>query len=105
VRDTKDAGEDRGLTFINPRLEADEVAATFVTAWTMGDYGLSYDLLASNSSLPDGLDRDEWIEHHRTWANEAHPTRFELSFVRERETSQSTLWLPNTFGRSLSSRK
>src|SRR5438270_10325310 len=101
-----DAGEDRGLTFIDPNLEPDEVAATFVTAWSLGDYGLTYDLLSSNSSLRDELERDEWIEQRRAWANEAHPTLFELSFVREREASQSALWVPATFsGRSLSSRK
>src|SRR6266568_1018260 len=74
-----DAGEDRGLTFIDPNLEPDEVAATFVTAWSLGDYGLTYDLLSSNSSLHDGLERDEWIEQRRAWTNEAHPTLFELT--------------------------
>ena len=48
--------------------------ATFVTAWSLGDYGLTYDLLSSNSSLRDGLERDEWIEQRRAWADEAHPT-------------------------------
>ena len=101
-----DEGKDRGLTFINPNLEPDEVVATFVAAWSLGDYGLTYDLLASNSSLRDGPGRDEWIEQHRAWANEAHPTLFELSFVREREASQSALWVPATFrGMSPSSRK
>ena len=101
-----DAGEDRGLTFINPNLEPDEVVATFVTAWALGDYGLSHDLLSSNSSLRDGLERDEWIEQRRAWANEAHPTLFELTFVREREASQSALWVPATFSsRNPSSRK
>src|SRR6266516_218175 len=104
VFDARDTGEDRGLTFINPNLEPDEVVATFVTAWSLGDYGLTYDLLSSNSSLRDGLERDEWIEQHRAWADEAHPTLFELGFVREREASQSALWVPATF-RSLSSRK
>ena len=101
-----DEGKDRGLTFINPNLEPDEVVATFVAAWSLGDYGLTYDLLASNSSLRDGLVRDDWIEQHRAWANEAHPTLFELSFVREREASQTALWVPATFrGMSPSSRK
>ena len=106
VFDARDAGEDRGLTFINPNLEPDEVVATSVTAWSLGDFGLTYDLLSSNSSLRDGLERDEWIEQHRAWANEAHPSLFEFGFVREREASQPALWVPPTFsGRSLSSRK
>src|SRR5438270_12625514 len=101
-----EGGEDRGLTFISPNLEPDEVVATFVTAWALGDYGLTYDLLSSNSSLRDELERDEWIEQRRAWANEAHPTLFELTFVREREASQPALWVPASFsGRNPSSRK
>ncbi len=49
VTDAEDVGEDRGLTFINPKLESDEVVATFVTAWSLGDFGLNYDLLARDS--------------------------------------------------------
>lgn len=101
-----EGGEDRGLTFISPNLEPDEVVATFVTAWALGDYGLTYDLLSRNSSVQGGLEREDWIEQRRAWTNEAHPTLFELSFVREREASQSALWVPATFsGRNLSSRK
>src|SRR5712692_5070085 len=101
-----DAGEDRGLSFINPNLEPDEVVTTFVSAWALGDYGLDYDLLSRESSIHDTLARDEWIEQRRAWANEAHPSRFELGFVREREPSKSALWLPSTFGaRNMSSRR
>ena len=121
VLEAEDAGEDRGLTFINPTLEADEVTATFITAWALGDYGLSYDLLSSNSSLrsigssaplarryqePIGAARGEWIEQRRAWANEAHPSRFELGFIHEREAETAGLWLPSSFGgRNLGSRK
>lgn len=103
VLDTTDVGEDRGLTFINPALEADEVVATFVGAWALGDYGLTSDLLSSDSSLRNGLTREEWIERHHTWTKEAKPTRFELGFVREREPSRSALWLPSSFSSSTSS--
>ncbi|MFL5626968.1 MAG: tetratricopeptide repeat protein [Ktedonobacteraceae bacterium] len=97
ILDATDVGEDRGLTFINPRLEPDEVVGTFVGGWALGDYGLNYDMLTRNSSLRAGLERDEWIEQRRAWANEAHPTRFELGFIREREASAPALWLPSSF--------
>ncbi len=99
-------GGDRGLTFINPNLEGDESVATFVTAWALGDYGLTYDLLARDSHIREGLDRDEWVERRRAWASEARPTRFELSFIHEREASAPVLWLPSSAGgRGSSTRK
>lgn len=91
-----DAGEDRGLTFVAPEQEPDGVAANFAGAWSMGDFGLCYDLTTRNSPLREGLARDEWIEQRRKWADEAHPTRFEVYFIREREHNQQALWLPGT---------
>lgn len=90
-----EAGEDRGLTFIGRDLEPDMVAANFAGGWSMGDYGLCYDMLTSNSSLREGLSRDEWVALRRAWADEAHPARFEMYFLQERKQArQSTLWLP-----------
>jgi tetratricopeptide (TPR) repeat protein len=92
-----EVGEDRGLTFISRGLEPDMVAANFAGAWAMGDYGLCYDLLTRDSPLLEGHSRAEWIELRRRWADEAHPTRFELYFLTEREqSSQSGLWLPTS---------
>ena len=91
------AGEDHRQSFINPDLEADEIAATFAGGWALGDYGLNYDMLSRDSKLREDLERSEWIERRRAWANEAHPTRFELSMVREREPQEapvSVLWVP-----------
>ncbi len=102
-------GEDRGLNFINPGLEPEELIATFIAAWSLGDYDLTYSLLAPDSSLRDDLERDEWIELRRAWADEAHPSRFEMSYVRERETGETTsaIWLPTAFfpGSRASTRK
>lgn len=94
---TQEAGEDRGLTFIAPGLEPDMLAANFAGGWSMGDYGLCYDLLARDSALLEGHDREEWMQIRRSWADEAHPSRFELYFLREREQhQQSSLWLPSS---------
>ncbi|GAC1645077.1 MAG: hypothetical protein NVS4B12_10800 [Ktedonobacteraceae bacterium] len=91
-----DGGEDRGHTFIHPELEDQETIVNFLGAWSLGDYGLAYDLLTEGSSIRNSLSRDEWIEQHRAWYDEAHPTRVELGFVHERERSQSALWLPTS---------
>lgn len=98
ILDAKDAGVDRGDTFINPTIEPDELAATFIGAWALGDYGLTYDMLTRDSSLKEGASREEWVDHHHTWAKEAKPSLFELTFVREREVSKPALWVPTAFG-------
>ncbi len=101
-----DVGEDRGRTFISPDLNAEEVVANFVGGWSLGDFGLAYDLLANGSSLREGLTRDEWIERRRAWAKEADPGDFSISFIHEREQPKSTLWVPAPiFGSHASSRK
>jgi tetratricopeptide (TPR) repeat protein len=96
IMNAPDMGTDRGLTFIGPELDADEVVGNFIGAWSLGDFGLCFDLLASDSPLCEGLARDEWIDLRRKWADEARPARFELSFLREREPSQQSIWLPSS---------
>lgn len=92
-----EVGDDRGLSFIERGLEPDMVAANFAGGWSMGDYGLCYDLLTRDSSIREGHDRDQWMEMRRSWADEAHPSRFEIYFLREREQhQQTTLWLPTS---------
>lgn len=103
ILDAQDVGIDRGSTFINPNIEPDELVATFIGAWSLGDYGLTYDMLTSDSSLKEGASREEWIEHHHAWANEAKPSLFELTFVREREVSKPAIWVPTAFGAGRSS--
>ncbi|HEX3643423.1 MAG TPA: hypothetical protein VHV10_19220, partial [Ktedonobacteraceae bacterium] len=100
-----DLGEDQGHTFITPELEEEEVIINFLGAWSFGDYGLAYDLLTHDSSIRDGLSRDEWIECHRPWHKEAHPARIKLGFIHEREGGQSALWLPSSVNLRSSSRK
>jgi tetratricopeptide (TPR) repeat protein len=96
ILEADDLGQDRNQTFINPELTEAEVAINFIGAWSMGDYGLAYDLLTSGNSIREGLSRVEWVERRRAWSDEAHPTRMELGFVHERAQSQSALWLPTS---------
>src|SRR6266568_3710749 len=96
VLDAYDLDEDHGKTFINPDLDPDEIVGDFVGAWTLGDFGLCFDLLASDSSLSEGLSRDEWVDLRRKWEDEAQPARYEPRFLRERERSQQSIWLPSS---------
>ncbi len=102
-------GKDRGRTFINPELTEQETVVNFIGGWSFGDFGLTYDLLTTDSPIRAGLERDEWIEQRRNWHKEAKPTRLELSFVHEREQTQqasSMLWLPSSpFAGRASTRK
>ena len=91
-----DVDVDRGKTFINPDLDPDEIVGNFIGAWSLGDFGLCFDLLANDSSLSEGLSRDEWVDLRRKWADEAHPARYEPGFLRERERSQQSIWLPSS---------
>ncbi|MBV9691437.1 MAG: tetratricopeptide repeat protein [Ktedonobacteraceae bacterium] len=105
ILQANDLDEDHGLTFIRPDLEDEKVMMNFLGAWSLGDYGLAYDLLTAHSNLREGLERDEWIERRRAWANEAHPARIELGFVHQSEQSQSVLWLPTPLPTGHSSSK
>jgi tetratricopeptide (TPR) repeat protein len=96
VMNASDPGEDRGQTFLEPELTDQEVVINFLGAWSMGDYGLTYDFLSQNNTLQEGLSREEWVKRHRDWADEAHPARLELGFVREPEQRQSALWVPTS---------
>ncbi len=99
-------GEDRGTTFINPELTDQETVINFIGAWSLGDFGLAYELLSKDSPLRERTASDEWVARRRAWAGEASPDRLELGFVREREASQSAIWLPGTTpGNRISSRK
>ncbi len=96
ILDAPELGEDQGRTFINPELTEAEAALNFIGAWSVGDYSLAYDLLTDGNNVREGLTRIEWVEHHRAWSDESHPSRMELGFVHEREQSQSALWLPTS---------
>ncbi len=97
VFDATEVGEDRGSTFTNPDLEPDEMVTHAIGGWSMGDFGLFYDLLSGDSPLREGLSRDEWVERRYQWAGEAQPARLAVTVVREREHNQSALWLPGSF--------
>jgi tetratricopeptide (TPR) repeat protein len=92
---------DSGRTFIHTDLTDEEVVLNFLGAWSLGDYGLAYDLLSQRSPARENLDRSSWLELRRTWASEADAARLELGFVHQVEANQNSgLWLPSSSSRA-----
>lgn len=82
--------------YIGADLTADETVANWIGAWSMGDYGLAYDLLADTNLLRRGQTRDEFVALRRQWAAEAKPAALRLALVREQEQRASALWVPGS---------
>jgi tetratricopeptide (TPR) repeat protein len=81
-------------------LEPDEVVGNFLGAWSFGDYGLAYDLLADDHPARRAQTRDEYIEQRRQWADEAEPLGLRMLVIRERaaEAQQAQrLWVPTGY--------
>jgi tetratricopeptide (TPR) repeat protein len=84
--------------FIASDMEADETIANWLGAWSFGDYGLSYDLLADDAPLRRAQSRAEFIATRRQWADEAEPGALRLTVVREQQRRASALWVPGAAG-------
>lgn len=84
---------DRPLCDIN--LGADETLANWLGAWSFGDYGLAYDLLANDHPIRQRQTHAEYAALRRQWAGEAHPAALRLSLIREQEQRASLLWTPD----------
>ncbi|HEY7781771.1 MAG TPA: tetratricopeptide repeat protein [Ktedonobacterales bacterium] len=84
--------------FFTPDLDPDEVVGNWLGAWTFGDYGAAYDLLADDHPTRRAQTRDEYIAQRRQWADEARPASMRLTLVREQAQRASALWLPGATG-------
>lgn len=80
----------------DPNLSADEMLANWLGAWSFGDYGLAYDLLASEHPARRSASRAEYVALRRQWADEAHPAALRLTLIREQEQRASLLWTPES---------
>ena len=85
---------DRPLCDFN--LGPDETIANWLGAWSFGDYGLAYDLLANEHPTRRVQSRAEYVAQRRQWADEAHPAALRLTLIREQEQRASALWTPET---------
>ena len=78
-------------------LDPGQVVTTFVNSYIDGEFDTAYELLASDSSLREGLSQEEWIDRRDTWLDEANPGDLEPNLLFERKPQKSKLWLPNVF--------
>lgn len=83
---------DRALC--DPAMEAEETLGNWLGGWSFGDYGLAYDLLASDHPTRQRQSRAEYIALRRQWADEAQPAALRLTVIREQEQRASALWTP-----------
>ena len=58
-------------------LSPSGVVINFVEFWVNGDYDLAYELLSANSTLREGLSKDDWIERRDAWFDEVYRRRTE----------------------------
>jgi tetratricopeptide (TPR) repeat protein len=79
---------------IDANLDPDEVVANLIGAWSFGDYGLVYTLLASSHSLRRAQSRDEFVQLRRRWYDEAQPRNMVLNVIEERSPDTQRLWVP-----------
>jgi cytochrome c-type biogenesis protein CcmH/NrfG len=75
-------------------LTPNEVVVNFVEFWVNGDFELAYELLSVNSTLREGLSKDDWVERRETWFDEVDPGELKPDFIHEREARESKIWLP-----------
>ena len=75
-------------------LDPQGVVVNFVEFWVNGDFDMAYDLLSTDSTLREGLSKDEWIDRREDWLEEADPGELHPDFICEREPQESKLWLP-----------
>jgi tetratricopeptide (TPR) repeat protein len=92
------------LPYVAAGLQPDESVATWLGAWTFGDFGLAYDLLAADHPTRRQQTRAEYIAQRRQWTSEARPASLRLTLAREQAQRASALWVPGATG-TVSSRR
>ena len=85
--------------YLTTRMEPEEVVVNWLGAWTFGDYGLAYDLLADDHPQRRQQTRAEYVALRRQWSSEAQPAGLRVTLVRRQEKRASALWVPESSGR------
>jgi tetratricopeptide (TPR) repeat protein len=87
--------------YITTGMEPDETVVSWLGAWSFGDFGLAYDLLADDHPLHQQQSRKEYIDLRRQWWDTADPAGLRVTLVRDQEKRASALWVPGSAGLSL----
>jgi tetratricopeptide (TPR) repeat protein len=91
--------------YIATTMEPDETVVNWLGAWSFGDFGLAYDLLADDHPLHQQQSRAEYVELRRQWWNAAEPAGLRVTLVRDQEKRASALWVPGSAGLSLGTQR
>ncbi|MGH2517710.1 MAG: hypothetical protein ACRDHP_18840, partial [Ktedonobacterales bacterium] len=91
--------------YIAKDLEPEETVANWIGAWSFGDFGLTYDLLAGDHPTRKKETRDEYIMLRRQWMEEAKPGSLRMTVLREQAQRASALWVPGSAGALAGGRK
>ncbi len=81
---------------LDPGAEPDEVMVNYTSAWSFGDFGLTYSVLSERHVLRERETRDAYIALRRQWYDEAHPARLRIGAVAQQTQEQSGLWVPTS---------
>lgn len=87
----EDEDEDDEEDIVRSGMPPQEVLTSFLENLEWGTDKLAYDLLSSDSSIRNGLSKDEWVERHRTWAKEVDPTAYRTEFSRLLDPEQANI--------------
>ena len=94
ILDEDEDEEDEDEETVRSDMSAEEVLTNFLESLTWGTHKLAYALLAGDSSMRNGLSRDEWVALHRSWVEEAEPQGYREGFQRELNPEQAAIDLP-----------
>jgi tetratricopeptide (TPR) repeat protein len=91
VDEDEDEDEDDEEDIVRSGMPPEEVLTSFLENLEWRTDKLAYDLLSSDSSIRNGLSKDEWVERHRAWAKEVNPTTYRTEFSRLLDPEQADI--------------
>jgi tetratricopeptide (TPR) repeat protein len=95
----EDEDEDDEEDIVRSGMPPEEVLTSFLENLEWRTDKLAYDLLSSDSSIRNGLSKDEWVERHRAWAKEVNPTAYRTEFSRLLDPEQANIDLPTSLNK------
>ncbi|HCI82328.1 MAG TPA: hypothetical protein DHW02_21850 [Ktedonobacter sp.] len=93
--DIEDTDEEDFEDFEDEDLD-DTFISEFIKEWGNQNYEEAYDLLAVNSPLRSGLDKDAWVALRQQWAEQAKPEGVKVTVGYRYETEEELENAPDT---------
>jgi tetratricopeptide (TPR) repeat protein len=95
----EDEDEDDEEDIVRSGMPPEEVLTSFLENLEWRTDKLAYDLLSSDSSIRNGLSKDEWVERHRAWTKEANTTAYKTEFSRLLDPEQANIDPPTSLNK------